>query len=578
MTQQMVSMRWKVAAADEEAAARLAAQLSVSPVIAQLLLNRGHCDPAEARRFLQPVLDNLREPESLDGIEPAVARISQAVQRGEKILVYGDYDVDGMTSAALLHHLFAQLSTSVSLFLPRRIEEGYGLNADSLRTFRDQGVNLVITADCGIGAAEEARLARELGIDLIITDHHEPEGPLPDAVAVINPKKHGSLYPFRDLAGVGVAFKLAWAVAKSFSGQKKVTPEFREFLLNAVGLVALGTIADVAPLVGENRVFVAHGLSALANTRLPGVRALMSVSGIAESFTARDVAFRLAPRLNATGRLNEPGLGLELLITESYGRALEIARDLDTKNRERQAIERSILDAARRMIREKPDVEARRTIVLVGQDWHVGVIGIVASRIAEEFYRPTILMNLEDGVAKGSARSIPPFHIFEALKSCGDVLLSYGGHAQAAGMSCEASKLEAFREALEAAAGALTEEDLTPAMTVDAEVPLPMLDATLVNELDYLAPFGEGNPQPRFATVGLSLAGRPRRVGSDGQHLSFVVRGGGASARAIAFGWGEFADRLMGHRGTISVAYEPKIDTYTGGRDVQLVVRDVRLD
>jgi single-stranded-DNA-specific exonuclease len=578
LSQQNAQVRWKIAEANTTAAKSLAQELSLSPIVAQLLVNRGLSSIDPARKFLRPSLDDLYDPESLDGVDVAVARISRAIAKGERILIYGDYDVDGMTSAALLHHLFALLSARVSFFLPRRIEEGYGVNADSLRTFKEQGIDLVITADCGIGAWQEAKLAAELGIDLIVTDHHEPEGPLPEAVAVINPKKRGSKYPFRDLAGVGVAFKLAWAVAKSFSGQKKVSPEFREFLLNAVGLVALGTIADVAPLVGENRIFAAHGLSALANTRLPGIRALMTVAGINDSFTSRDVAFRLAPRLNATGRLNEPALGLELLTTESFGRAMEIARQLDEKNRERQAIERTILAAARKRILANKDFHNQRVIVLADDGWHVGVIGIVASRLAEEFYRPTVLMNLEGAVAKGSARSIPPFHIFEALKSCDNILLSYGGHAQAAGMAVEACKVEALREALEAAARQLSEDDFTPTVFLDAEIRLNEVTTSLVKQLDHLAPFGEGNPQPLFAAMNLATAGRLKRVGADGQHLAFFVKSGNAITRAIAFGWGGFAPRLENHRGSISVACEPQLNTYGGAQEVQLVVRDIRLD
>jgi len=571
-------MRWKLAPSDAAAAKSLGGELGVSPVVAQLLINRGFADAAAAKKFLQPTLDDLYDPETLDGIAPAVARISKAVSRGEKILIYGDYDVDGMTSTALLYHLFAMISARASYFLPLRLQDGYGLNADRMRDFKAQGIDLIITADCGIGAHDQARLARELSLDLIITDHHEPEGPIPDAVAVVNPKNPGSRYPYRDLAGVGVAFKLAWAVAKSFSGRKKVTPEFRDFLLNAVGLVALGTIADVAPLTGENRTFVRHGLDALANSRLPGLRALMSVAGLSERFSARDVAFRLAPRLNATGRLNEPLLGFELLTTNSFGRALEIATDLDAKNRERQAIERSILASAKKALLENYDPRRSRVIVLSGADWHIGVIGIVASRIAEEFYRPTVLVSVDGKFGRGSARSIPPFHILDALKSCEDVLLSYGGHAQAAGITVEAGNIDALREALEAAAAGLTEDDLTPAIYVDAEIPLSSVTPALVRQLEFLAPFGEGNPAPLFAATGLSTAGRPRRVGAEGQHLSFFLRDEGLSLRAIAFGCGDFAPRLERCSGPLSVLFEPKMDTYNGTGETQLVVKDIRFD
>lgn len=578
MTQDTTSVQWKFAECDHPAAKALAGELSVPLVVAELLINRGVNEVEAAKKFLHPSLDDLYDPECLDGMDDAVARISRAVARGEKILIYGDYDVDGMTATALLYHLFSLLSARVSYFLPTRLVEGYGLHAERMRDFGRQGVDLVITADCGMGAKAEAALARELGIDLIVTDHHEPEGALPEAVAVINPKKPGSRYPYRDLAGVGVAFKLAWAVAKTFSGQKKVTPEFREFLLNAVGLVALGTIADVAPLTGENRVFVSHGLNALANTRLPGLRALMSVSGLQERLSARDVAFRLAPRLNATGRLNEPLLGFELLTTNSFGRALEIATELDLKNRERQSIERSILAGARERLEKDFDRRTGRVILLAGNDWHIGVIGIVASRLAEEYYRPTILVSVEGEVARGSARSIPSFHILDALKSCGEMLLSYGGHAQAAGITVETARIDELRAALEAAAGTLTDTDLTPSLDVDAEIALGAVTPALVRQLEFLAPFGEGNPQPLFASSGLSTAGRVRRVGADGQHLSFFARGDGTSVRAIAFGWGGLADRLAAHTGKVSIVFEPRLDTFTGGGETQLVIKDMRLD
>ena len=576
--QKQNDIQWRITPCDHSAVKSLSTHLAVPPIIAQLLVNRGLTEPQAAKKFLHPSLDDLHEPEGLDGITEAVRRINKAVAKGEKILIYGDYDVDGMTATALLYHFFSQVSAQVSYFLPTRIREGYGLHADRMRDFGEQGVKLVITADCGITAREEAALARELGIDLIVTDHHEPEGALPEAVAVIDPKKPGSTYPYRDLAGVGVAFKLAWAAAKSFSGQKKVTPEFREFLLNAIGLVALGTIADVAPLTGENRIFVSHGLGALANTKLPGLRALMSIAGLKDRFSARDVAFRLAPRLNATGRLNEPLLGFELLTTNSFGRALDIATQLDLLNRERQSIERAILADARRRLSEDAQLGHRRVIVLAGDDWHIGVIGVVASRLAEEFYRPTVLLSVEGGVARGSARSIPAFHILEAFKSCDEVLLSYGGHAQAAGITIETGKIDALREMLEAAAAGLTEDDLTPMISVDAQIPLSAVTTALVRQLEFMAPFGEGNPRPLFATTGVSTAGHPRRLGTDGQHVSFVVRGEGASVRAIAFGRGELAEKLENHAGRFSIVFEPQLDTFGGEGEAQLVIRDLKLD
>ncbi len=578
LKQETVQTLWRVTPCDQAEARQLASRLGLSAVVARLLINRGYRGVEEASRFLRPSLDHLEDPETLDGVREAVDRISTAIARKEKILLYGDYDVDGMTSVALLHHFFSLLPAKISCFLPRRLDEGYGLNADVLKKFKKEGGSLVVTTDCGINAHNEATLAARIGLDLIITDHHEPDGALPQAVAVINPKKRGCRYPYRDLAGVGVAFKLAWGLAKHFSGQKRVTQEFRDFLLNAIGLVALGTVADVVPLTGENRVFVRYGLDALCNTRLPGIRALMSTVGITDTLTARDVAFRLAPRLNATGRLNEPLAGLEILTTASFGRAVELARDLDSKNRYRQAIERKIHSSAREKLMGSFDPLRQRVIVLADRDWHVGVLGIVASRLAEEYYRPTILLNIDGDVARGSARSIPPFHLFNALKACEDVLIGYGGHAQAAGLRVETAKIDLFRDAFETAAADLGDEDFIPSVTVDAEVSLSDMTVSAIKQMEILSPFGQGNREPVFVARSLQLAGRVKRVGSDGQHLSFFVRGEGRGVKAIAFRWGEFADKLEGHTGPLSVVFEPQIDNFTGTSRTQLIVRDIHLD
>ncbi len=560
------------------AAVGLASELSLSPVMGKLLWNRGYRTREDALRFLRPSLDHLEDPDLLEGCHEAVQRISQAIAADEKIAIYGDYDVDGMSATALLYHFFKLINARVEHFLPRRIEEGYGLNAEVLRRLRLDGVSLVITVDCGMSATDEAALSRELGLDIIITDHHECETSLPDAVAVINPKRHDSRYPFRDLAGVGVAFKLAWALSRHFSGRRRVTSEFREFLLNAIGLVALGTISDVVPLTGENRVLVCNGLDALVNSRLPGVRALMTVAGITDSLTARDIAFRLAPRLNAAGRLNEPAAALELLVTDSSSRAAEIADDLEAKNRRRQAIERKILSAARKNLLKEVDIERDRVIVLAGEDWHLGVLGIVASRIAEEFYRPTLLLNLEGQTARGSARSIPPFHIFDALKSCEDLLLEFGGHAQAAGITVESAMIDELRKALEAAAGTLSGQDLTPSLAVDAEVSIREVTPALVGQLESLEPFGEQNPPPLLMARSVNIAGRSRRLGADGQHLSFYVRDGGASLRAIAFNHGSLQSRLETHSGQVSILFQSQVDTWRGTGEPELVVRDIRLE
>jgi len=583
MPESRPAARWLVPAPDPDHLDALARRLKISHVLAQVLVNRGIDDPADARRFLNPSLNDLHDPGLLADVDTAAERIQRAVVERERIVIYGDYDVDGITAAALLRQLLKMTDADVSIYVPHRVEEGYGLNARAIEQFAAEGVRLIVTVDSGVTAVDEVTLANARGIDCIVTDHHEPDAALPPALAVVNQKRSDCTYPFPSLSGVGVAFKLAWAVAQRFSPGKRVSPEMRAFLLDALGLVALGTVADVVPLVDENRVLTRFGLQALAATRLPGLRALLEQSGVDPGrLSSHHVAFQLAPRINAAGRIGHADLAVELLTTSSPDRAAEIAAELDGLNRERQRAEHAILQQAQEAIAAIPDFDARRAIVLSDGRWHAGIIGIVASRLAGDWCRPVFLIAEndaadDDALAQGSGRSIPALDLFDALQHCSDRLVSYGGHAQAAGLRLKREDIPWFAERFEAhCRDTLADDDMRPQIHVDAEVGFDALTADLLNELDRLGPFGQGNRRPILATTGVRVCGRPRRVGRDGAHLVLVLRHGAVSHRAIGFGMGDRLDEVT-RAGACDVAYRLRPDRYRGGDQVELHVTDLRL-
>lgn len=556
----------------EEAARRL----GKPPLIAQLLYNRGIDDPGTARAFLNPELKLLHPPEALPGATAAAEIIARAVRDRRRIVIYGDYDVDGTTGTAILWHVLKLADADVSYYIPHRLEEGYGLNGDALRQLHDEGAGLVITVDCGITAVEEARLARELGLPLIITDHHAPGAELPEADALVHPGVDPG-YPNRDLCGAGVAFKLAWAIAQKVCQSDRVTPAFREFLVSAVGLVALGTIADVVPLVDENRILARFGLSGLRESQMPGLQALIDSARLSDQkINSEHVGFWLAPRLNAAGRMGHARLAAELLTHADATRAREIALYLEEQNRGRQSVERRILKEAMEQI-EAQDLasDAHRAIVLAADGWHAGVIGIVAARIVDRWHRPTVMIALENGEGQGSARSIPHFALHEALAECSEHLDAHGGHAMAAGLRIQREKVPAFTEAFVGRANQnLTGKDLLPTLRLDAEVTLGELTEPLVQEIERMAPFGMGNPKPRFASSWLELDREPRVVGKNGGHLQFSLTDGRISRKAIAFGKADLLQPLVDHR-RCRVAFEPILNTFNGRTSVELRVRDM---
>ncbi len=571
--------RWLLPRTDPGLSCSLSRELGLSPVTAQVLVNRGVHDGDSARAFLNPQLNDLADPDLLPGIDAAVERILGAVRNREKVLVYGDYDVDGTAATALLVKFFRLLSLDVEYYVPHRIQEGYGLNMAAIAEFKRRGRSLVVTVDCGVSAVAESDYARAEGIDLIVTDHHEPGEQIARACAVVDPKLTGSLYPFRDLAGVGVAFKLAWAVAKRFSNGEKMGAEFRTFLLHSLGLVALGTVADVVPLTGENRVLVRHGLRALGSSSGPGLRALMDCARIKNThLRAADVAYGLGPRLNAAGRMAEAGLAVELMITDDEATALEIAQKLNRHNIDRQKLQNDIFQHAREMLLMRPDFESVRAIVLSHDSWHPGVIGIVASKLVDEFARPAVLIAIDGAVGKGSARSVPGFHLFNALDGLRHRMISFGGHAGAAGFRIAVEHIPELSEHLNTVAASEAAELFGPSIEVDAEVGLGDLSERLVSELEQLAPHGQANREPLFVVRGLTIAGKPRLMGMKGQHVSFYVSNGTISHRAVTFGNGAgLYDQIIAGARNCSLVFSPRIDTWNGSGEMELRIKDIHL-
>jgi single-stranded-DNA-specific exonuclease len=572
-----VEKTWHLLPHDRGAIERLAGALEVSPVVAQLLLNRQLQDPDLARRFLNAPLAGLYEPELLPGVAEAAERLHAAALAGRPVCVYGDYDVDGVTGTAILLSALRLLGASVEFHVPHRLEEGYGLNSEALCRIAENGAALVVTVDCGITSVAEAEEARRLGLELVITDHHEPKETLPAAAALVHPRLGGGAYPFAGLSGSGVAFKLAWALCKRASGGDKVTPPLRECLLDAVALAALGTVADVVPLHDENRILVRHGLARLRRRPGDGLRALLRSAGLDDKpeLAAGDIGYTLAPRLNAAGRLGTARLAVELLTTPSAERAAELARYLENLNSQRQQLERRILHEAREQI-ERDGLADHPALVLAGAGWHPGLIGIVAGRLADQYGRPALMIALADGeVGVGSGRSVAGFALHEALRACADDLLAHGGHAAAAGFRLRAAALDSFRTRFcDVAARHFAGPPPAPRLVLDAEVPLSALTPGLADALGQLEPYGAGNPQPLLLAGNLQVVGEPRKVGGGERHLSFRVRQQARDLKAIAFGMADRAEELMADAGRCCLAFTPRINEWQGRRSVDLEVRD----
>ncbi|MFM9117039.1 MAG: single-stranded-DNA-specific exonuclease RecJ [Planctomycetota bacterium] len=576
------SKRWRVRPHDAARVSQLERLARVSPVVAQLLLARGVERPDDVAHFLDVKLTGLRDPEHLPGVTAAADRIMEMVRARQRIVVYGDYDADGMTGAALLYRCLQLLGADVGYHVPNRLDEGYGLHDDSLRTLAARGARQVITVDCGIASVGPAETARSLGLDLIITDHHEMGERLPDATAIVHPRLPGHGYPFGGLCGAGVAFKLAWALCQRASQAKRVSEPLRNFLLMAVGLASLGTVADVVPLVDENRILVRHGLKSLRQSPPLGLAALMKLAGLADkpALASEDLAFFLAPRINAAGRLGQAQLGVELLTTESAERAQALAEYIHELNGSRESLERSIQLAAAKQLKEFHDVEQDPAIVLAGRGWHVGVIGIVAGRLAEKYHLPVVLIALDALGGKpgvGSARSARGVDLHAALAACDEYLVAHGGHAAAAGLKIDESQVDAFRGAFfEYVEQTVKPEDRIAELTLDAEANFSQLSLEIVRQIEQLSPFGAGNPRPVLLASGVRLQEPPRRMGSGERHLSLKVVQQGIPMRGVGFGHGEWADEIAQCATPIDLAYRPVINDFRGRQSVEIQLVDWR--
>lgn len=580
----MPTKKWNFVPHDRSEIQALADRCDISPVVAQLLLKRGIRQPDEIKSFLQAKLSDLRPPEELPGLPAAVERIYAAVEAGDEIVVYGDYDADGMTSTAILYRCLCLLKAKVSYHLPNRMEEGYGLHTSSIEALAERGKKLVITVDCGIASIEPARRAKELGLSLVITDHHRFGDELPQADAIVHPALPGSNYPFTGLCGAGVAFKLAWALCQRHSGAQRVLEPLRDFLLQAVGLAAIGTVADMVPLVDENRILVRNGLKTLHKHPPLGLRKLMELTQVSEKreLGAEDIGFTLAPRLNAAGRLGQAQLGVELLVTQDETRADALAAYIQVLNENRTKLERSIQLSASKQLKEVHSPADDPAFVLASPTWHPGVIGIVAGKLAEKYRRPVVMIALDKLGSKpgtGSGRSPNGVNLHAAFQECGSLLISGGGHAAAAGLRIEESNLSAFRSAfMEAVAEQMSDDVAEAEIDFDAEAPLGQLDLSVMGQVELLAPFGMGNPRPLFCAIGVDLAEAPKLMGESGRHMSLQLAQHGHRMRGVAFGQAEeWLPEMSEVSGPIDLAFRPVINEFRGFRKVELQLVDWRV-
>lgn len=540
------------------------------PVV-KVLINRGIDTTEKVKAFIDPKLENLTDPFMLKGMEDAIDRIIEGFRRNEKIMVYGDYDVDGITSTSLLFLVLNRLGAQVEYYLPNRLTEGYGLSEDGILAAKERGISLIITVDTGITAAIEVAFAKKHGIDCIITDHHEPGDVIPDAEAIVNPKQFDCSYDLAELAGVGVAYKLAQALYVKLGQEMSEVEEHLD-------LVALGTSADIVPLLGENRTLTKYGFRQIVRTTKPGLKSLAFVSGLmGKEIGTGQVVFVLAPRINAIGRLGDAEQAVKLLTTRDEKIAAKIARKLDSENKRRKNIDEATLNEALAQIDEHCDLDKDRAIVLSSEGWHQGVIGIVASRLVERFHLPTILIAIDHGEGKGSARSIPGFHLTEALKECEHTLIRYGGHKYAAGLTILPENVEEFRKLMiDVSNRRLTENDLVPKLQIDSEVELDQIDNHFLDVLETFSPFGPMNMRPIFLTRNLEVLGHPYLVGKN--HLKMRVRKGDRDFDVIGFGFGDMVRPLSMRAGTIDMAYVVEYNHWNGVTRIQLRVKDIKFD
>jgi len=559
---------WKPRPFKEKETQNLVRKLGISPLISTLLTNRGITESEEAKRFLNCNLNDLHDPYLLKDMTKAVTRIKKAITNKEKLMIFGDFDADGTTGTTILIKTMELIEGKAEHYFPSRLTEGYGLNKKAIDNAVNNNIKLIITVDCGINANKEVSYAKKKGIDVIITDHHEPPEQLPEAKAIINPKQKECKYPYKELAGVGVAFKLAQSLIREYS------ISFDEF--SFLDLVCLGTVADIVPLTGENRIIVKNGLKKLMKTENIGLKALIEVSDIkGKEINPGHISFRLAPRINAAGRLTSADKIMKLFQTKSETEAYTIAKFLDEQNTKRQDIQQKILDEAILKVEKEIDLDKETCIILADESWHRGVIGIVASKIVEKYHRPTILIAIEKGIGYGSGRSISNFHLFDAVDSCKDLFENYGGHTQAIGIKINKNNIEKLRKEINNyAKKMLSAEDLIPKINLDVKLKLSQVDEELIDEINKLTPFGMGNPKPVFYSTNLSLEDEPRILKE--KHIRMELCDGSEIIDAIGFNMAHFYDEIMKNQEQINVVFFPELNEWNGDETMNLVLKDIK--
>jgi len=568
MESRNIKRRWNINPFKEKDSRTLVRKLGISPLIATLLTNRGINGPEEAKRFLNCDLNDLHSPYLLKDMNKAIRRIKKAVTNKEKIMLFGDFDVDGITGITIMAKTIELIGGEGEYYFPNRLTEGYGLNKKAIDNAKREDISLIVTVDCGISANREVSYAKSKGIDVIIIDHHEPLDMLPEATAIINPKQKGCKYPYKELAAVGVAFKVTQALIEEYD------IDFDEF--SFLDMVCLGTVADVMPLDGENRIIVKNGLKQLMKTKNIGLRALIKVSDLeGKEINPGHISFRLGPRINAAGRLTSADKVMRLFQTDSEDEAEDISYTLNEQNTRRQNIQQKILDEALLKIKKEINMDKDRCIILAKKGWHKGVIGIVASKIVEKYHRPTILIAIEKDAGYGSGRSIPNFHLLKAADSCKKLLMNYGGHNQAIGMKINEKNIKKLRKEINKYAKTkIAMEDLIPKINLDAELKLSQVNLNLIKEINKLFPFGIGNPKPTFCSADLSLEDYPRILKE--KHIKMELRDQTITMEAIGFGMAHFYDEIIENSKQIHVVYSPELNEWNGNQTIELNLKDMK--
>lgn len=575
--------QWRIVPHDAPRVEQLMQSSGLPAVVAQLMVSRGVYAADDAAKFLDSKLTGLRDPQELPGVPLATEILVAAINDKTPIVIYGDYDCDGMTGSAILVNGLRLLGADVSYFVPNRLEDGYGLNEDAIRKLAKHGKKLIVSVDCGVTSVHCAAVCKELGVKLIITDHHTIGDELPDAAAIVHPQLPGTAYPFAGLCGAGVAFKLAWSLCQTISGAKKVTEPMRRYLMQSLALCAIGTVADVVPLIDENRILVTHGLRMLKAEPLPGLVELMKITKLTEqsTLTTESIGFNIGPRLNAAGRLGQAQLAVELLTIGPGERAQSLAQYINQLNGNRDTLQRSVYLAAKKQIKSDFDAEADPALVLAGVGWHQGVIGVVAGRLAEKYGKPVFVISLDStdaSQATGSGRSGGmKIDLYQALEECSERLAKFGGHKAAAGITIDERQIEAFRgDFCEAISRQCDELDLEPELRIDAEAPLLQLNLNVVKQMEMLAPFGQSNPRPQLYCTGVELDEPACKMGGGDRHLTLKLRQGSRVVRGVAFGAGGWCDEINAVDGPIEIVYRPVINEFRGFRKVEVHLVDWR--